>query len=155
MRNSLVRLALFTVVFVFVGLLPVFAGGTTEKRASPANSCCGGALVAYGTINNIGQRWGVGGSVINWNSQSISLPPAHYEVSFNNFCYKVNTYMAIVTPINSPDNDRLVSIRTDAKNCKLIIYMERPELIRTPGQNDWNIYNSLLFTPVAFAVFKL
>ncbi len=119
-------------------------------------SACSSTPVAYGTINNVGQRWGFGGGPqIDWHSQSISGQSPRYEVSFDNFCYRVNTHMTLATPIKSPDDDRLVSIRTDANDCKLIIIMERPELDRTPGQDDWSIYNDILFTPVAFAVFEL
>lgn len=118
-------------------------------------SACSGP-VAYGTINNIGQRWGFGGGpVIDWNSQSVSGLSPRYEVSFDNFCYRVNTHMTLVTPIDSPDKDNLVSVRTGADNCKLIITMETPKLNRTPGRDDWSIYNQLLFTPVAFAVYEL
>lgn len=144
-------------MYILVGIaLVVIAALAYFTFKSGGNNCCDRTPVAYGTINNIGQGWGFGGGpIVNWHSQSISLPSARYEVSFDDFCYRVNTHMALVTPINSPDNDQLVSIRTDADNCKLIIIMERPELNRTPGHDDWSIYNELLFTPVAFAVFEL
>ena len=97
-------------VFVFLGYLTFKSGG---------NNCCDRTPVAYGTINDVGQRWGIGGDIVNWHSQSIS--PARYEVSFDDFCYRANTHMALVTPINSLNNDSLISIRTYADNCKLII----------------------------------
>ena len=139
--------AAFVLGLMAVGYFVLKSGG---------DDCCHKTPVAYGSINNVGQRWGFGGgNIIDWHSQSRSLPAARFEVSFDEFCYRVNTHLALVTPITAPDGDRLVSIRTEADDCKLIIIMERPELNRTPGQDDWSIYAERLFTPVAFAVFEL